>query len=197
MFHERILLAVGDYLVVQDTLQPADVIHVIAGDDYRTEHAIHLYQQGYAKTLFFTGGWCEYHQYYHGQHGKELALAAGIPEQAVAYDDSPVTSTYAEAELLNLWLDEHPQVARSVIVVSDPFHMRRVQWTFHQVMSAQIKIMVSPVSYELISFQRLWWKDTKSRIIVAREYLKIFYYLFRYKYSPGFVRGWLSAFDKY
>ena len=54
--HERIFLAVGDFLVVRDKLEPADIIHVIAGEDYRTDYAIHLYQQGYGRLLFFTGG---------------------------------------------------------------------------------------------------------------------------------------------
>jgi len=47
---DRILLAVGDFLVVQDELKPVDVIHVIAGDDYRTDYAIQLYKQGMQST---------------------------------------------------------------------------------------------------------------------------------------------------
>jgi len=37
LLHERTLLAIGDFLVIQDELVPADVIHVIAGADYRTD----------------------------------------------------------------------------------------------------------------------------------------------------------------
>ncbi len=57
-FRERWLMRIGDFLYIQDTLAPADVIHVIAGDDYRTDYAIQLYKKGYGKELFFTGGWC-------------------------------------------------------------------------------------------------------------------------------------------
>jgi len=46
LFHEQCLLMIGDFLVVEDDLRPADVIHIIAGDDYRTDYAIQLYQQG-------------------------------------------------------------------------------------------------------------------------------------------------------
>ena len=45
LFRERILRSIGDFLIVQDTLKPADVIHVIAGEDYRTDYAFQLYQQ--------------------------------------------------------------------------------------------------------------------------------------------------------
>src|SRR4030042_2161301 len=93
IYRNQILSNVGDYLIIRDPLSPADVIHVIAGDDYRTEHAIQLYKQGYAKLIFFTGGWCTFHNYYHGEHGLQLALAQGIPREAIVYDDSPVLGT--------------------------------------------------------------------------------------------------------
>jgi hypothetical protein len=53
IFREQLLMYIGDFLSVQDTLQTADVIHVIAGDDYRTDYAIQLYKQEYGEKLFF------------------------------------------------------------------------------------------------------------------------------------------------
>ena len=50
-----VLLAIGDVLVVQDDLCPADVVHVISGPNYRVDYGIYLYQRGYGKQLFFTG----------------------------------------------------------------------------------------------------------------------------------------------
>jgi hypothetical protein len=72
--YEPILLFIGDFLIVKDELKPADMIHVIAGEDYRTDYAIQLYQEGYAGQIFFTGGWCSKHQVNHAEHGKELSL---------------------------------------------------------------------------------------------------------------------------
>jgi hypothetical protein len=71
---EPILYGIGDSLVVQDELHPADVIHVIAGPDYRTDYAIQLYQEGYGRQLFFTGGWCTVHLGFHGEMGRARAL---------------------------------------------------------------------------------------------------------------------------
>lgn len=73
-----LLLAIGDFLIVEDALHDADVIHVIAGPDDRTDYAIQLYKQGYARRILFTGGWCTCHSYYHGQHGRERALEQGV-----------------------------------------------------------------------------------------------------------------------
>ena len=94
LFHERILLLVGNFLIIQDELHPADVIHVIAGEDHRTDYAIHLYKLGYGKVIFFTGGWCSIHNHYHGEYAQKRALAQGVPMEVIAFDDSRVTSTY-------------------------------------------------------------------------------------------------------
>jgi uncharacterized SAM-binding protein YcdF (DUF218 family) len=195
IFREDLLLAVSDFLVVQDTLQPASVIHVIAGEDHRTQHAIELYQQGFAKTIFFTGGWCENHQYFHGQHGVEVALASGVPEQSLAFDDSPVTSTYSEAELLKKLLDGNPQAALSVIVVSDPFHMRRAQWTYRQILGDGVRVQMAPVPVDQTPYKIRWWEDGRSRRYVKDEYQKFVYYIARYQLTWGVVREWLASYD--
>ena len=192
---ETILQALGDFLVIQDDLQPADVIHVIAGADHRTEHAIELYQQGYAKVIFFTGGWCTSHNYFHGEHGMQLALAQGVPREAIAYDDSPVTSTYSEIILFKAWIDQSPAPIRSVIVVSDPFHMRRARWTARQVLGEEVEILMSPVPFEQTPYKQQWWLDETSQRYVKEEYIKSVYYLLRYKYSWGWLSKWLASYD--
>ena len=192
---EPILMAIGNFLIVQDNLQPADVIHVIAGEDYRTDYAIQLYKQDLGKTIFFTGGWCVKHQVYHGQHGLALSLAAGVPRDAVAFDDTSVTSTYAEAEKLKAWIDQSPVPIRSVIVVSDPFHMRRARWTYQQVLGAKVKIEMAPVPFEKTPFQLRWWTDEASRDYVRDEYEKIAYYIARYQLAWGPVKDWLATLD--
>ena len=189
------LSLIGDCLIVQDSVQPADVIHVIAGDDYRTDYAIQLYKEGDAQTIFFTGGWCIPHGYYHGEHGKERSLAAGVPANAIAFDDSPVTSTYMEAQRLKAWIDRSPRPIRSVIVVSDPFHMRRASWIYRWVLGDKIRVEMAPVPFEQTPFQRAWWKDPASSQYVHDEYTKLAYNLLRYRLSSGAFQTWLASFD--
>ena len=192
---ERWLSRLGDYLTVEDTLQPADVIHVIAGDDYRTDYAVRLYKQGEAQALFFSGGWCTTHGYYHGQHGRDRALGEGVPLDAIATDDSPVMSTYMEAERLKSWIDRSPRPVRSVIVVSDPFSMRRTSWIYHWVFGSRIRVEMAPVPMDETPFQRAWWKDAASRAYVKDEYVKLAYNLLRYRLSSGAFQQWLAKFD--
>ena len=192
-FQDQILSALGAYLMVQDNLHPADVIHVIAGDDYRTYYAIRLFKQGYAKKLFFTGGWCTKHNYFHGQHALQLALDAGIPREAISFDDSDVLSTYDEVMLLDKYLKEQQPSFQSVIVVSDAFHMRRAQWTYRKIFGKSYSIILAPVPIAQTRFKINWWTDYASTSYVKEEYIKIVYYFFRYQLNIH----WLSRYDKF
>jgi uncharacterized SAM-binding protein YcdF (DUF218 family) len=193
---DHILLAVGDFLVVQDKLQPADVIHVIAGADFRTDYAIHLYKQGYGRQIFFTGGWCPDLRDYHGQRGRERALMQGIPLEGIATDDSKATSTYSEVVRLKEFIAHSRVPIHSVIVVSDPYHMRRARWTYRQVLGDQVRIQMAPVPFSLTPYQRRWWTDELSRSYVENEYLKTVYYYARYKFAVGPIKGWLARFGR-
>lgn len=192
-FPVQTIATIGNFLVVQNDLRPADVIHVIAGDDYRTAYAIQLYKQGYARMLFFTGGWCQYHGYYHGEHALQLALEAGIPQQAIAYDDSTVTSTYDEALLLKKFILGNQPAYHTVIVVSDPYHMRRSQWTYHHIIGKGFTVLMAPVPFDRTPFKQQWWTDSASTSYVKEEYQKLIYYFFRYQLNLK----WLAGLDKY
>ena len=196
VFRKPIALAAGDFLMTRDELQPADVIHVIAGEDYRTDYAIQLYQQDYGKQLFFTGGWCTYHNFYHGQHSRQLAMKQGVPEEVIAIDESQVMSTYEEAVRLKEFIAQNPDPIRSVIVVSDPYHMRRARWTYRHVLGAEVRVQMAPVPFDLTPYQQRWWTDDASRRYVRDEYLKIVYYYARYQLSWGPVKEWLASFDR-
>jgi uncharacterized SAM-binding protein YcdF (DUF218 family) len=196
IFHERILESIGEYLVIKDNLQPADVIHVIAGKDYRTNYGIQLLQQGYGRTIFFAGGWCTEHQYFQAQHSKELAIEQGVSPDAIALDDSQVASTYDEAHKLLNFIHRNPGTIHTVMVVSDPYHMRRAQWAFRRVLGSQIDIQMAPIPYELTPLQQQWWSDRDTTEMVIREYLKLIYYPLRYQISSGWFKAWLAGLDR-
>jgi uncharacterized SAM-binding protein YcdF (DUF218 family) len=109
---EPILLALGDFLVVQDELQPSDLIAVVSGNPKRVEYGIDLYRQGYAPALFFTGGWSEYYQMSYAERYRQRALDRGVPNEAIYTDSHPLTSTYSEAERLKYFLDHQANRVR-------------------------------------------------------------------------------------
>jgi uncharacterized SAM-binding protein YcdF (DUF218 family) len=197
LIREPVLFFIGDFLVIKDKLQPVDVIHVIAGPDYRTDYAIQLYKEGYAKQIFFTGGWCSKHKVNHSEHGKERAIEQGVPSEAIAIDGTEITSTYSEAVRLKEFITENPIPIRSVIVVSDPYHMRRARWTYRKVLGDQIILQMAPVPFEQLPYPNRWWTNWESRSIVRDEYVKTVFYYARYQFSWGPLREWLATFDKY
>lgn len=190
-----IFSAIGEFLVIGDNLAPADVIHVIAGPDEHTDYAIQLYHFGYAKKIFFTGGWCRSHNYFHGRHGRDRAIDRGIPSKAIATDESLVTSTYSEVVELKKFIDRSKEPIRSVIAVSNPFHMRRARWTYHQVLGDKVEVHMAHIPFELSQYKRDWWTDRISRQMVGDEYLKFVYYYARYRLSWGPLKDWLASFD--
>jgi uncharacterized SAM-binding protein YcdF (DUF218 family) len=195
-FYAPLLTMIGDHLIVKDDLHPASVIHVISGLDYRTDYAIQLYRAHLGDRLFFTGGWCDQIQGNHAERGRDLALRAGIPAQAISIDGSQVTSTYAEAVRLKKFIDESPQDIRSVMVVSDPYHMRRARWTYHKVLGDRIDILMAPVPFEKTPYLRAWWTDGGSITYVKNEYQKMAYYYARYQLARGSLQAWLASLDQ-
>ena len=192
---EQILMQIGNYLVVDEPVGRADIIHVIAGDDYRTDYAIELYRNGSAPMVFYSGGWCTEHGYYHGAHGRERSLAAGIPAGGIATDEATVTSTYMEAQRLKAWIDQSPHPVRSVIVVTDAFSTRRTSWVFHWVLGNEIRVQMAPVPFDRTPYRQQWWKDAASRAYVRDEYSKLAYNLLRYRLSSGWLQRWLASLD--
>ncbi len=194
---EPVLLFIGDFLVIKDELKPADVIHVIAGPDYRSDYAIQLYKQGYAKQIFFTGTWCSIHKVDHSEHGKERAVEQGVPPSAIVTDGTEIATTYSEAVRLKEYISASSTPIHSIIVVSDPYHMRRARWAYRKVLGDHIIIQMAPVPFEQLPYPHRWWTDWESRDMVRDEYVKTVFYLLRYQFSWGSLRDWLATFDKY
>jgi uncharacterized SAM-binding protein YcdF (DUF218 family) len=101
-----------------------------------------------------------------------------------------------EAERLKEWIGRNPDPIDSVIVVSDPFHMRRVRWTYRQLFGDRIEMQMAPVPFELTPYKHAWWRDQASRRYVWEEYEKFFYYIMRYQISRGKFKEWLASMDR-
>lgn len=193
---EPILLAVGDYLVVQDRLQASDVIHVLGSADRRTDYGIRLYEQGYADRIFFTGSWPRARGEGDVAPDYARALEQGVPAGAITVDGARVASTYAEGIRLKALIEASASPIRSVIVVTDPHHTRRARWAFRRVLGDGVSILMAPVPFGQSPFKRRWWTDEGSRQLVWDEYRKIAYYYVRYQYSWGAIRRWLASLDE-
>jgi uncharacterized SAM-binding protein YcdF (DUF218 family) len=89
-----------------------------------------------------------------------------------------VNSTYEEALALRDWVKQNG--ARKIVIVSDPFHTRRVKWLFRKELAttgAQVLTAVAPpLEYDSSN----WWKHEEGLIAFQNELIK--YGLYRMKY---------------
>ncbi len=117
-----------------DQARPADAIIVLgaavwsggrAGPSLyaRTQHAIGLYRAGYASHLILSGGLGKYPPA-EAQVMRQLALAAGVPDQALVLEDG---SHSTEENLANSKMLMDARGWRTALVVSDPFHLLRAE----------------------------------------------------------------------
>lgn len=187
---------IGDFLVLEDRLRKVDLIHVFSGSSWRTEYAINLFKKGFSDRVFFTGGWCEGTNEITSICSEKLALAAGIPSDKIIIDNTNIDCVYEEAERLKALIENSPSSIRSVIVISDPYHMRRVRWTCRRVLGSRVKLVMAPVPFEMTEFSAYWWRNSDSRAAVRNEYVKLVYYLLRYQITRGRLQLWLASFDQ-
>jgi len=172
------LTAAGEVLVEHDTLEPSDVIVVLAGSSPpRARHAEALYAQGLAPHVIISNEPISSH----GVQTTWLELkSAGlvhlaIPDDAIVPIPELSDSTYAEAlhsrdiMLARGW--------HSAILVTDPFHMRRATMTFRQAFGpAGLTVTASPADdskYGVVN----WWTDPHGILRIGEEYLKLGYYV--------------------
>ncbi len=117
-----------------DAARPADAIIVLgaavwsggrAGPSLyaRTQHAIALYQAGYSSHLILSGGLGRYPPA-EAEAMRQLALAAGVPEQALVLEDR---SHSTEENLANSKALMEARGWHTALIVSDPFHMLRAE----------------------------------------------------------------------
>ncbi len=118
----------------QEELQPADAIVVLGAAQWngrpspvfqaRLDRAIALYHEGYAPLLVLTGGSLPADAPSEAAVGREYALSQGVPPQAILLEDH--SHTTAE-NLRGAWELLAPRGARTILLVSDPFHMARAR----------------------------------------------------------------------
>lgn len=176
--YKPILLAVGNFLIVHAPPKKADGIKVLGGNPERYIYGMELYREGFGSRLLLSMSE-EFNPLLRRTNAeivKEFALAQGIPRSKISIFST--TSTYEEAEVTQNLVEE--KEIDSLIVVSSPFHMRRVSLTFSRVLGNNFATQFVMVPFVKSKYQRNWWLDEDSASLVIQEYVKLGYYWFKY-----------------
>lgn len=187
VFRNPILTGVADILIVNDTPHPADIIFLL-NSDYSTRpfRASELYQQGLAplvviarseSTLAVKMGLIP--------NDTDISVGVmekmGVPADKIVVLPFPggVTSTFDEATVLRRYIETTH--IRKVILVTSAFLSRRAKWSFSREL-AGLPVTLEVVAVPYATFdQTNWWKDETGLITLNNEYIKLFYYFFKYR----------------
>jgi len=175
IIHPYFLEALANYLVVQDKLEKADIILVLAGDSNgeRVAQAVDLYKNGYAPKILMSGGPVMWGETY-AENMKRQALFLGVPGKDILLQDRS-ESTYEDAKYSAETLRNKGM--RTIILVTSPFHMRRALRTVKRQFGADFKIIAYPVQTSRYQTKDWWKRHEDTQVIVWELEALIFYSL--------------------
>jgi uncharacterized SAM-binding protein YcdF (DUF218 family) len=130
------LISLGAVLTwgLQDDAQKADAIIVMGAAQYRgkpspvlrarLDHAVDLWQRSLAPRLLLTGGIGDGDTISEAAAGRHYVMSRGVPDTAILLENEGRSSSESLRSAIDLL---HAERLRSAIVVSDPFHMLRLE----------------------------------------------------------------------
>lgn len=170
--------------IVSDQATHADAVVVLGGGlEDRPFVAVDLFRKGLARTVLVSQvdesraaklGIIQGHT----EANYQALLKLGIPAAAIEKFGVASKNTNDEAVALRAWADTHKITA--LIIPTEIFSSRRVQWIFHQRFSG------TPIRIEVLAFDQSdftrndWWRKAHGVIDFQNEVLKYIYYRLRH-----------------
>lgn len=152
------------YLAGRDEAHAADAIVVLGAAQYngrpskvfkaRLDHALSLYQKGYAKAILTTGSYGPDPNYSEAHVGTEYLKQHGVDAADIITEQASVTT---HDSIRAASLQAQSKAWKSVLVVSDGFHLYRLKKMFADegILAYTSPAPDSPI--ELSTSQRFWY----------------------------------------
>ncbi|MFH1538771.1 MAG: YdcF family protein [bacterium] len=179
-----ILRGAGNFLHVAAAPEKADFIYVFAGGiAERCERGFELYEKGYADRILTAGSLISDQVkvlglgYTEAEMNMMMLIKLGVPPGKIV---APRVGTSTLEELLYIrdYMDENK--LDTALLVTSPFHSRRVKMAAEKVFKGTgRRIIVTSSRWSEIDLDN-WWKEERSLIIVQNEYIKLLLYYFKY-----------------
>ncbi|XP_067652031.1 uncharacterized protein SCO4629-like [Haliotis asinina] len=125
---------IWNYMLMNHEIHKSDVILALGNNDVRTaQHAAHLFKEGLADWLMFsgkdgtltTGKWDRPE----AEVFRDVALSAGVPKNKIILE-TQATNTGENVVFSHRVLDSHNIKPKKIILVSTPYMERRAYATF-------------------------------------------------------------------
>ena len=170
----------GKYLVYSDPLEPVDVIAALSGnDESRVKEAAALYHRGIAYNIMLTSTKLTFGEYElpYTMLQADMLREMGIPDGGIYIAEFVAKNTGQEASgIINRMYDLG---FRSVVIVTDPWHTRRVKTIFTDSFSnTGFKVLVHAVPDSGYN-KYFWWLSADGWKHTVGEYVRILGYLIK------------------
>ena len=166
------------YFLEVPSKQPekADLMVALGGDNGgRIHKVVELYKQGFAPKVLLPGmegGHAETRSHYLNWRASFL-VEQGVPANMLIFDEISASSWEEVVNTLRLMQSRN---LKRVLVVSDPPHLRRLDWVWAKVFAGSGK------EFRLVASNMdgwdpaHWWRNEASGKFVIEEYIKLGYY---------------------
>ena len=188
-YRHRILIAIGTYLVYDQSPQQADVIAIPANWDdtiIRAREGADLYNKGLAKVVFvprmeaMEGLEETRKRGIYVPENRDLLIVIleglGVPLTAIETSAQEVTDTWEEAQEVSNFVEQKGYT--SVLLVTSKYHSRRAYLIFKDALNGKASVISIPSPYDP-SDPEQWWKRSKDCQRVIIEYQKMLVYYWR------------------
>ncbi|MBU4533205.1 MAG: YdcF family protein [Eubacteriales bacterium] len=160
----------GQYLLVDQEVDRVDVIVVLSGDrGERMEHGADLFHLGTADRVIVSGG-----AIYQETAAADLmfrhAVGLGVPAASVI-KEAQAQTTEENALFIKQLMDDYG--FESAVVVSSPYHMRRVQMVFEPVFKEDRSRLIYSAAPSRSFDPNRWWETGFGKRIVISELAKV------------------------
>jgi uncharacterized SAM-binding protein YcdF (DUF218 family) len=169
VFHAPVLAALGHFLIKAGPPQKADIVLVLAGDNFgrRILAGAELVKQGWAPKALISGPSGNY-GFFDCDLAIPFAVKAGYPESYFIHFEHTARSTEQEAQAITAKF-RATGVKRVILVTSD-YHTRRAGKIFRRV-APDIDFFVVAAPDEYFRADS-WWRDREARKIFLYEWMK-------------------------
>lgn len=157
-----LLRAAAGFWIVQDRIEPADVIIVIGDDDFtadRATEAAALFRVGWAPQVVASGRMLRPYMSVADLIARDLE-SQGVPASAIVRFSNRAKDTLEEAEGLRVLVAQKGW--RRILLVTSNYHTRRARYIFRKVLPGSISLEVGGASDS--GFEpATWWESRQGR----------------------------------
>ncbi len=181
-----LMRAAAGFWIVQDRIEPADIMIVIGDDNYdadRAKEAAALFHAGWAPQILASGRMLRPYASIADYMARDLQ-SEGVPASAILRFSHRAVNTREEAEGLRVLAEQKGW--RRILLVTSNYHTRRARYIFRKVLPGNVRLEVAGAPDSEFN-PAAWWESRGARKIFFMEtvgYLEAVWELHRPSSGP-------------